>query len=190
MGGATTSVGSGRQCPGSSGCSRNRVWSETLASQWPRSIAGRATAALQQPRVWTALRRLSRRSSGADPDHLQRLTGGAARPRPGDVAARRAPHLPLVVWTRGLGRELLEVSPVPGLPPAQIDSTRSRRSRGAGRDRTLDRPHGRRHRARRGFGDGGRAPADRRLRDDLRVASERDCCAVLVAARAPRPRSS
>jgi hypothetical protein len=93
-----------------------------------------------------------------------------ARRRPSDVAARRAPRLPLVVWTSGLGRELLELAPVPGLPPAQIDSTRSRRSRGAGRDRTLDRLHGRRHRARRGFGDGGsrcrRAAADRRLRDD------------------------
>ena len=47
-------------------------------------------------------------------------------------AAQRAPVLAagllaergallLVVWKRGLGRELLEVPPVPGLPPAQID---------------------------------------------------------------------
>jgi len=79
----------------------------------------------------------------------------------------------------------------PGLPPAQIDSTRSRRSRGAGRDRTLDRPHGRRHRARRGFGDGGLAVAELPQiavsEKIFRVACERDCCAVLVAARAPRP---
>jgi hypothetical protein len=171
------------------------VWSETLASQWPRSISG-AQPDERQPRSESrgSGRRYSVRAGeagGADPDHLQRLTGGAARPRPSDVAARRAPHLPLVAWTSGLGRELLEVPPVPGLPPAQIDSTRSRRSRGAGRDRTLDRPHGRRHRARRGFGDGGLAVAELPQiavsETIFWVACERDCCAVLVAARAPRP---
>jgi nucleotide-binding universal stress UspA family protein len=35
------------------------------------------------------------------------------------LAERRA--LLLVVWKRGLGRELLEVPPAPGLPPAPID---------------------------------------------------------------------
>ena len=34
------------------------------------------------------------------------------------LAERRTP---LVVWGRGLGRELLEVPLVPGLPPARID---------------------------------------------------------------------
>jgi hypothetical protein len=95
------------------------------------------------------------------------VTGGAARPRPGGAAARERRTLPLVVWKRGLGRELLEVPPVPDSRRPRSTSARPGDRRGAGRDRRPDRPHRRRHRARHGFGDGGsrcrRAAGDRHL---------------------------
>jgi nucleotide-binding universal stress UspA family protein len=91
----------------------------------------------------------------------------------------------LVVWRRGLGRELLEVSPVPGLPPAQIDIRTAQEIDEAQADAA--------HRTGRtggaiARGAGletevlvvGELPGIAVSETIVRVARERDCCAVVV----------
>jgi nucleotide-binding universal stress UspA family protein len=69
---------------------------------------------------------------GVAPSEPEEQAGPILIAYDGSPAAQRAPVLAarllaerhallLVVWKRGLGRELLEVPPAPGLPPAQID---------------------------------------------------------------------
>ena len=68
---------------------------------------------------------------GVTPSEPEEQAGPILITYNGLPAALRAPVLatrvlaerrtPLVVWRRGLGRELLEVPLVPGLPPARID---------------------------------------------------------------------
>ena len=103
------------------------------------------------------------------------------------LAERRTP---LVVWRRGLGRELLEVPLVPGLPPArieiraaqEIDEAQAETARRIDRTPTA---------IARGAGSEtevlavAELPQIAVLETIVRVACERDCCAGLVAARAP-----
>lgn len=99
------------------------------------------------------------------------------------LAERRA--LLLVVWKRGLGRELLEVPPVPGFPPAQIDIRTAQEIDEAQAETA-------RRIGRTGGAIAGRAGLETEVlvvgelpeisvsETIVRVARERDCCAVLV----------
>ena len=94
------------------------------------------------------------------------------------------------MWKRGLGRELLEVPPVPGLPPAQIDIRTAQEIDEAEAEtaRRIGRTVGA---IARGAGLETEVLAVAELpqiavsETIVRVACERDCCAGLVAARAP-----
>jgi nucleotide-binding universal stress UspA family protein len=114
----------------------------------------------------------------------------------GSPAAQRAPILAarllaerrallLVVWTRGLGRELLELPPVPGLPPGQIDIRTAQEIDQAQAEaaRRLGRTGGA---IARGAGLETEVlvvaePPEIAVSETIvRVARERDCCALLI----------
>ena len=165
----------------------------TLASQWPRSVSGVQPDERQPPPRAAGL-------DGVTPSEPEEQAGPILITYNGLPAALRAPVLatrvlaerrtPLVVWRRGLGRELLEVPPVPGLPPARIDIRAAKEIDEARAEtaRRIDRTVGA---IARGAGSEtevlavAELPQIAVLETIVRVACERDCCAGLVAARAP-----
>jgi len=167
------------------------VWSETLASQWPRSISG-AQPDERQPRSESrgSGRRYSVRAGEAGGPILITYNGSPA--------ALRA--LVLVTWLLAERRTCRWSC---GRGDSDANCLRSRLSRDSRRPRST--PHGPGdHEARaetarwidrtvgaiaRGAGleTAVSLPQIAVSETIVRVACERDCCAVLVAARAPRP---